>query len=68
MPPETLHDSIVNFLNSSKSKERVARCLCGAVLEPRYTTFFYDGQSWEIVLQVCVKCNPAPKVPVWPDA
>jgi hypothetical protein len=60
MVAETLHDSIVTFLDSNASKKPVARCVCGAAMEPHYATFFYDGRSWEVVLQVCLKCHPDP--------
>ncbi len=68
MVPETLHDSIVSFLNSNSSKKQVARCRCGAMMKPQKTTLFYDGQRWDVVLQVCSKCRPAPSVPISHDA
>jgi hypothetical protein len=59
MASETLHGSILEFLNSTRSKKRIARCHCGAAMEYQDTTFFYDGQSWEVKLPVCRKCHPA---------
>jgi hypothetical protein len=60
MEPASLHQSIVEFLNSASSaKSTVHRCDCGTVMTHRATTFFYEGQSWEVELPVCLKCNPA---------
>lgn len=64
MGPQTLHDSIVSFLNSNSVKKPISRCHCGATMKPYKTTFFYDGQSWNIVLEVCLKCRPEPSVPI----
>jgi len=53
----TLHQSIVEFLDSSSAPpRRVDRCACGAVMEHRETTFFYEGREWKIELPVCLKC------------
>jgi hypothetical protein len=58
MEPATLHQSIVEFLNSPAMPH--TRCACGAMKENRETTFFYEGQRWELELPVCMKCNPSP--------
>jgi hypothetical protein len=68
MVPETLHDLIVGFLNSGSSKKQFAWCRCGAAIEHRKTTLFYDGRRWDIVLQVCLKCHPAASFPISHDA
>ena len=65
MAPDSAHESVLEFLNSPKSSRRAgdARCFaCGSTLTPRSTTFFYGGQSWEVILRVCIKCHPAPHV------
>lgn len=57
----TLHQSIVEFLDSSSAPpQRVEqRCACGAVMERRETTFFYEGREWKVELPVCLKCAPS---------
>jgi hypothetical protein len=63
MAPETLHESILEFLNSASSpKKTVATCDCGAAMEYQKITFFYDGKSWEVVLLVCFRCHPVSPV------
>jgi hypothetical protein len=62
MVPEPIHDSIVSFLVSSASKKPIVRCSCGAAMQPRYVTFFYDGKSWEVSLELCLKCHPDPVI------
>jgi hypothetical protein len=32
---------------------------CDSVVEYRPFTFFYQGQSWEVCLPVCEKCQPS---------
>ena len=68
MDPETPYPSIVSLPNSNSSKNQSDGCLCGAVMEPRHTTLFCDGQSWEVVLQVCSMCHPVPSVAFSHDA
>ncbi len=64
MEPATLHQSIVEFLNSASSaKKVVAHCSCGAIMEHRKTNFFYEGQSWEVELPVCTQCKPVTRMP-----
>jgi hypothetical protein len=58
MASDTLRDSIINLLNSNSRERPVARCHCGELMKPHNATFFYDGQSWEIVLQLCFNCHP----------
>jgi len=63
MAPETLHQSILDLLNSAASASKpVARCPCGAAMEYRDTQFFYEGQSWNLKLPVCPRCQSAPRV------
>jgi hypothetical protein len=59
MAPETPRKSILEFLNSARSPKKRIVCPCGAVMEYQDTKFFYDGQSWEVVLPICRKCHPA---------
>jgi hypothetical protein len=70
MAPDSVRESILEFLNSVKPSRRArdTRCACGSTMTPRNTTFFYNGQSWEVILSVCLKCHPAPDVPVSYDA
>lgn len=68
MVPETLHESILSFLNSKTRQKPIARCYCGALMVPYNTKFFYDGRSWDVVLETCLKCQPAPDGPISYDA
>jgi hypothetical protein len=61
MIPKTPYDSIVSLPNSNSSSDR---CFCGAAMKPQKTTIFFDDQRWDVVLQVCLKCHPAPSVPI----
>jgi hypothetical protein len=64
MGPETVHQSIIEFLNSARTnKATTTRCCCGAIMKEQTTTFFYDGQSWEVQLPICPDCRPAPRAP-----
>ena len=60
MSHEDLRDSIVEFLTSLSHQKEIARCRCGAEMEPQNVTFFYDGQSWNVVIYACRKCHPVP--------
>jgi hypothetical protein len=66
MAPDSVHESILEFLNSAKLSRRArdSRCACGSRMTRQKTTFFYDGQSWKVILPVCLKCRPAPDVPI----
>jgi hypothetical protein len=69
MAPDSARESILEFLSSAKSSPtRNNRCACGSTMARQNTTFFYNGQSWEVILSVCLKCHPAPDVPVSYDA
>jgi hypothetical protein len=65
---EELREAIVDFLNSAATEFATA-CTktvvcdeCGAAKENRMSTFFYDGQTWEILLPICFKCHPTVQV------
>src|SRR5580698_6978702 len=66
MAPYSLNESILEFLNSAKSSQRTGgtRCACGWTLTSQNTTFFYNGQSWKVVLPLYLKCHAAPHVPI----
>ena len=58
MAAETLHQTILDFLNSASSaKTRPEVCRCGARMEFQNATFFFDGEAWEVELAVCPECN-----------
>jgi hypothetical protein len=65
MAPETLRNSILEFLDSAsaRSQKQIYCWTCGTLLEYRNSTFFYDGRSWEITLPVCMKCHAAADLP-----
>jgi hypothetical protein len=69
MAPDSVNESILKFLNSDDpSRRRNTRCPCGSIMTRQNTTFFYNGQSWEVILRVCLKCHPAPHVRISHDA
>jgi hypothetical protein len=59
MAPDTLHESILGLLKSAQSLKKPTVCPCGTVTGYEVTKFFYDGQSWEVLLPICRKCHPA---------
>jgi len=65
MVPNSARESILEFLDSAKPSRRAGdtRCACGSRTTRQNTTFFYDGQSWEVILRVCLKCHPATNLP-----
>jgi hypothetical protein len=57
MRSQTLHQAVVEFLESASSPlERIERCACGEVMEQLETAVFYEGREWKIDLPVCLKC------------
>jgi hypothetical protein len=62
MAPNTLNQSLIEFLQTVSSTKELYRCTCGAIMQYRNTTFFYDGQNWEVQLPVCPACYPAEPV------
>ena len=62
--PHPLAVAIIDFLNSASTRSSLICCPeCGSVLEYGDCTFFYEGQTWEIPLPICVKCLPSAEVP-----
>jgi hypothetical protein len=57
MAAENLQQSILEFLNATRSVKKLCRG-CGAVMKDEQVAIFYDGQSWEFPFPVCVKCHP----------
>jgi hypothetical protein len=70
MTPDSTHESILKFLNSAKPFRgaKDTRCSCGSTMTRQNTTFFYNGQSWGVILRVCLKCHPATHSPTSYDA
>ena len=67
MAPDSVHESILEFLKSAKSSRRAGDtrcCACGSATTPQNITFFFDSQSWQVILRVCLKCHPAPCPPI----
>jgi hypothetical protein len=59
MAPENMHESILEFLKATQSLKKRIVCPCGTVMEHEVTKFFYNGESWEVLLPICRKCYPA---------
>jgi hypothetical protein len=61
--------AIIEFLNSASAQPVKKNCPdCGTDLRNRDCTFFYEGQTWEIPLLICVKCHPTTHVVLPHDA
>jgi hypothetical protein len=55
--------AIIDFLDSASTRPSMTCCPeCGSQLEYGDCTFFYEGQTWEIPLPICVKCLPGAEV------
>ena len=64
MTPDAVHESILNFLTSGLLKKQVCHCVhCGSIKAYTNVTFFYEGQSWEVNLPVCLECDLIPDHP-----
>lgn len=58
---DSLHASIVQFLDSAKNAKTIATCPdCGCPVEYRPAELTFAGQTWEIPLPFCPMCNPLP--------
>lgn len=59
MPGDKLgRPSITDFLKSAVDQSSVELCPdCGLKLEHLHAAFFYDGQTWEIPLSFCARCD-----------
>ena len=56
--------AIIDFLHSASTRSCMICCPeCGSLLEYGDCTFFYEGQTWEIPLPICVKCLSGAEVP-----
>lgn len=66
---DDLRGSIVDFLTSnSRAGEPLPCPKCGSARHSQTTTFFYDGQRWDVLLPVCLKCPTLPHPPPSHDA
>jgi uncharacterized protein with PIN domain len=61
--------AIIEFLNNASTHPVTNRCPdCGSDLEYRECTFFYEGQTWEVPLPICIICCHPPQQPPTDDA
>jgi hypothetical protein len=53
-----LPQAILTFLNSAANAHasKTSCPVCGSQLQRRKLTFFYAGQSWEVVIAICLDC------------
>jgi hypothetical protein len=59
-----LSQAIVAFLNSANTRPLTNLCPdCGSQLEHGEYSFFYRGQTWEILLPICLNCHPISDFP-----
>lgn len=66
LPKEpTFAKDIIDLLNTvSAVCECCKRCsTCGTPMRHRASMFFFGGQTWNVPLAFCPKCNPASEVP-----
>jgi hypothetical protein len=65
MREKLVSKAFIEFLNTASTLWAANSCPdCGSRLEYRNCTFFFEGQTWEIPLPLCVKCHPiSPVVP-----
>jgi hypothetical protein len=60
---DTTEQTIVDFLNSARTASFAtdnSTCgTCGAAVEYRPSVLFHVGQSWEVWLPFCIKCQPS---------
>ena len=55
--------AFIEFVNSATTPwAAISRPACGTALKYRDCTFFYEGQTWEIPLPICVRCHPITRV------
>jgi hypothetical protein len=55
--------AFIEFVNCGSTHWAATSCpACGTGLKYRDCTFFYEGQTWEIPLPICVKCHPTTHV------
>jgi hypothetical protein len=51
--------AFIEFVSSVSAQWAASSCpACGTELRYRDCTFFYEGQTWEIPLPICVECHP----------
>jgi hypothetical protein len=61
--------AIIEFLNSASMQPVTKNCPdCGTDLRNRDCTFFYEGQTREIPLLICVQCHSTTQVVLPHDA
>jgi hypothetical protein len=59
MPEKFIPQAIVSFLDSVSVSRDLKCCqVCGSELEYLDCAFFYNGQTWEIRLPICLDCHP----------
>jgi hypothetical protein len=59
MTENPISKAFIQFLNTASNHWAANACPgCGLSLEYRNCTFFFEGQTWEIPLPLCVKCHP----------
>jgi hypothetical protein len=59
-----LTQAIIEFLNYASTHATASSCPdCGSDLEYRDCTFFYEGQTWEVSLPICIICHPLRQLP-----
>jgi hypothetical protein len=70
-PPDTHHmgqtlarDIIDPLTTVGAACECCQKCsTCGTSMEHRASMFFFEGQTWDVLLAFCPKCNPVSQVP-----
>jgi hypothetical protein len=64
MSENPVSKAFIEFLNTASTHWASNTCPdCGSrLVEYRECTFFFEGQTWQIPLPLCVKCHPIAQV------
>ena len=64
-----ISQAFMEFLKTARAHWATKSCPdCGKELKYRNCTFFYEGQTWEILLPTCIECHPTAQVAPAHDA
>ncbi|MFZ1050312.1 MAG: hypothetical protein WBP65_03750 [Candidatus Sulfotelmatobacter sp.] len=63
MSENLVSKAFIEFLNTVSVPSTTKCCPgCGTELGNLNRPFFFEGQTWQIPLQICVKCHPIEQV------
>ena len=63
MREKLVSKAFIEFLNTVSVSSTTKSCtVCGIELGNLNRTFFFEGQTWQMPLPICVKCYPIEEV------